>query len=129
MKPILLVCALTVVVASGACGKDAPAHPDYVIPPTTKIADAATRAALTAVNPDGSLKFSRSTSVLASLAVGDILNSNVTTLAPYGLLRKVTAIDRSDCSMLKVTMIFCSIVSCGTISPPILEKRESRPSM
>jgi hypothetical protein len=81
---------VVVIFVLAACGND----PDYVIPPTTKIADTATKAALSEVNED-SLVFSKSTGVLDSLAVGDILNSDITELAPGGLLRKITGIDRS----------------------------------
>jgi hypothetical protein len=85
-----VACVFTVV----ACGQDP--VPDYIIPSTTKIADDATKNALVAMNDDGSLVFSTSTGVLDSLAIGDILNSNVVpSIAPYGYLRKVTAIDRS----------------------------------
>ncbi len=84
---------LVAVFALAGCGKDT--EPDVVIPATTKIADDATMTALTAVNADGSLTFSQSTGVLDSLAVGDILNGTITPMTPYGLLRKVTSIDRS----------------------------------
>ncbi|WP_425146058.1 hypothetical protein [Deinococcus sp.] len=76
---------------------DVPADPSadtaVIIPATTKVADADTRAALTAYDSDsGVLRFSRRTGSLASLKPGDVLVSEPSDAAPSGYLRKVTAI-------------------------------------
>jgi hypothetical protein len=70
---------------------------DTIIPPTTKITDAETRNALTSFDTtSGTLTFSKSTALLDGLKVGDVLNSTFAPpAAPYGFLRKVTAISRS----------------------------------
>jgi len=81
-----------------ACGDDEPAGPrapspgEVIIPPTTKVMDTATRAALDSVGADGTLYFNASTSVLSGLEVGDVVVSEPTEAAPYGLLRKVVAV-------------------------------------
>src|SRR5436190_12542219 len=90
MKIGLAVVAVVVM----ACGGDS--DPDYIIPSTTKCADAETKAALTAYDDvNGSLEFTNSTGMLDSLSVGDILNSGPADAAPHGMLRKITSIDRS----------------------------------
>lgn len=64
-----------------------------IIPDTTKVADADTRAALTSYDSDsGVLKFSKGTPVLANLKPDDVLVSEPSNAAPSGYLRKVTAI-------------------------------------
>jgi len=64
-----------------------------IIPDTTKVADAATRAALTAYDAgSGVLTFAQGTPALASLKPGDVLVSEPSGAAPDGYLRKVTGI-------------------------------------
>lgn len=83
-----------------ACGgqtppddSDAPVPP--VIPPTTKVSDSATRAALTAYDPaSGTMRFAQSTPALAGLQPDDVLASEPSSAAPDGYLRKVKAIRR-----------------------------------
>ncbi|MFC4455363.1 hypothetical protein [Deinococcus sonorensis] len=88
--------ALTTVVLV-ACGSGAP-PPDthttaVIIPQTTKVADAATRTALTSYNAgSGVLTFAQRTPALDALNPGDVLASEPSTAAPSGYLRKVTGI-------------------------------------
>lgn len=68
---------------------------DPVIPATTKIADADTRASLLSASTDGSqLVFAHSTPRLDALQPGDTLASLPTAAAPTGFLRRVTGISR-----------------------------------
>lgn len=68
---------------------------DVVIPDTTKVADEVTRNALSAYDPiTGRMVFSPRTPLLNSLNRGDVLVSEPSTVAPYGYLRKVAAINR-----------------------------------
>jgi hypothetical protein len=70
-----------------------PTRPDEeIVPPTTKVLDATTRAALETVSADGTLHFRTSTPTLSRLAPGDVVVSDVAAAAPYGLFRKVTAV-------------------------------------
>jgi hypothetical protein len=63
-----------------------------VIPATTKIADAQTRAALILFDPDtGAMQFSAETALLKTLRTGDVLVGQMAPAAPYGFLRKVTS--------------------------------------
>jgi len=77
-----------------ACGgQKLPDARPIIIPPTTKVMDAATRAALTAYTPaTGTLRFSQSTPALAALKPDDVLVSEPSAAAPDGYLRKVKAI-------------------------------------
>ena len=81
-----------------ACGSQTPTDPDAapippVIPPTTKVSDNATRAALTAYDPaSGTMRFAQSTPALAALQPDDVLVSEPSAAAPDGYLRKVKAI-------------------------------------
>lgn len=69
------------------------ATPDgYLIPPTTKVMDAAVQSAIESVSPEGVITFSHSTPALAALSQGDVLVSDAVEAAPYGLLRKVKSI-------------------------------------
>lgn len=63
---------------------------DVVIPPTTKVLDAASAALLTAIT-DSQLTFSGSTAQLAGLRTGDILVADAIPLAPEGFLYKINA--------------------------------------
>lgn len=65
-----------------------------VIPETTKVADDDTRNALTSYSSQtGTMRFSGSTPVLQNLSKDDVLVSKpVGSTAPYGFLRKVTAV-------------------------------------
>ncbi|MFN6965020.1 MAG: hypothetical protein ACK4S4_14820 [Pyrinomonadaceae bacterium] len=68
---------------------------DPVIPVTTKIADAPTRAALVSYDQStGAMHFAYETSLLRSLNVDDVLVSQIAPAAPYGFLRKVVSIRR-----------------------------------
>jgi hypothetical protein len=70
---------------------------DPIIPATTKVADSDTRSSLQAYDSNsGQMRFSTDGSVLQNLAVGDVLASEVSKNAPYGYLRKVSAIKREN---------------------------------
>ena len=79
----------------GGDGGQGPADPEVIVPKTTKVADAETRAALTAFDSDGTLRFSRRTVVLDALAPGDVLVSEPAPSARHGFLRRVLAVERS----------------------------------
>jgi hypothetical protein len=65
------------------------------IPATTKTLDEATIDKLSSVSGDGSrLTFSGTTTLLESLSAGDVIVSEADTVAPAGLLRKVTSISK-----------------------------------
>lgn len=67
-----------------------------VIPPTTKVADAAATQGLTSVSSNGSvLTFSPGSATLQDLKPGDRLVMGVSNRAPDGLLRKVTSVSQS----------------------------------
>jgi len=70
---------------------------DVIISETTTITDDQTETQLTYVSSDqSSITFSQSTPQLEGLQENDILFIGVTPETPYGLLRKVTQIDRGD---------------------------------
>ena len=95
MKRILLLSMLWLLAACGS-GSTTPPGPDpaaIIIPATTKVTDAATRAALTAYDRStGTMRFSQLTPVLAALQPGDVVVSEPSDAAPDGYLRKVTAV-------------------------------------
>jgi hypothetical protein len=66
---------------------------DYLIPPTTKVMDPNLQASLLSVSEDGiTLIFNASSPLLENLKPGDVLVSDSTQAAPYGLLRKVRTV-------------------------------------
>ncbi|HEX5589335.1 MAG TPA: hypothetical protein VFX65_03475 [Candidatus Limnocylindrales bacterium] len=68
---------------------------EVVVPETTKVADDATQASLTAFDAaTGRMTFTTSTPTLADLEVGDVLVGEPDDAAPNGYLRAVTAITR-----------------------------------
>ncbi|WP_407571744.1 hypothetical protein [Deinococcus altitudinis] len=104
MNRFLLLLAFVLVACAGP-STPPPATDDtqVIIPETTKVADAATRAALSSYDPEsGVLTFTQpvagqglsvqSLPVLANLKSGDVLASEPTNAAPSGYLRKVTGI-------------------------------------
>jgi hypothetical protein len=91
---LFIVFALTVVVvACGGGGQKPPPGGEVIIPATTKVADSATRAALTHFDLDsGIMRFSAHTPFLQNLRPDDVLVSEPSAAAPYGYLRKVKVI-------------------------------------
>ena len=68
---------------------------EAIIPDTTKIIDEETKEQVVEVTSDQSvIIFAQSTPQLEELKVGDIIVMGVTDQTPYGLLRKVTGIDK-----------------------------------
>jgi len=87
-RSILIFFALAVT----ACSSDEPATPrPGVARPNTRVLTAQGRAALELVVPDGHLVFAAIPETLA-IEVGQILASEPTSAAPYGLLRRVTSV-------------------------------------
>jgi hypothetical protein len=84
----------SVSVASGATS-NVSVNYSIIIPNTTKVLDATGMNGLT-VSPDGStITLPASSSVAASLAVGDVLASGPATAAPNGLLVKILSVSTS----------------------------------
>ena len=87
---------LTAVILVGC--SSGPPTPDpqtqaVIIPETTTVADADTRAALRSYDSDsGAMTFAQTTPALARLKAGDVLVSEPSNAAPSGYLRKVTTI-------------------------------------
>lgn len=81
---------IVLVIALAACTQQPPVGREAIIPDTTKVADPATRAALTAFDLDtGEMRFSTTTPLLASLQLDDVIVAEPSEAAPYGYLRKV----------------------------------------
>jgi hypothetical protein len=78
---------------------------EAIIPETTKVADPATRNALESFDlTTGFLRFKNTTPVLESLSTGDVLASEPFGVAPYGYLRKISAIRKEgDVVILETT--------------------------
>jgi len=69
---------------------------NVIIPSTTKISDEDTRNSLMTYDPStGTMFFAFDTTVLRSLSVGDVIVSEPSAAAPYGLLRKITSIKKN----------------------------------
>jgi hypothetical protein len=78
-----------------SCATNPPQSPalEPIIPETTKIPDQATRDALTVFDTTtGVMRFNASTPLLDALQPNDVLVSEPATAAPFGFLRKVTAV-------------------------------------
>ncbi len=71
--------------------------PVSVIPATTRVVDDETAAQLVDISSDGSVfTFERLTPLLASVSAGEIIVGGPHALAPYGLLRRVSAVERTS---------------------------------
>ncbi|MBI4689285.1 MAG: hypothetical protein HY754_03315 [Nitrospirae bacterium] len=94
---MLSTCGGDVKVEEGSTGGSSGSSSEStVIPSTTKVLDDTTTQKLSSVSSDGStLTFSENTTQLQSLKSGDVIAVNVTSLTPYGLLRKVTSVSTS----------------------------------
>lgn len=90
---ICLLC-LGLLLTASSCNPPLPEQPpDVIVPETTKVADEETREALESFELDsGVLRFTSTTPALQDLEVGDVVVSSPSEAAPYGYLRKVTAI-------------------------------------
>ena len=69
-----------------------PQDDEVLIPPTTEVLDAQARDALLDVDASGTLSFEATSTFAAALESGDVVVSEPAPAAPYGLLRKVTAV-------------------------------------
>jgi len=95
------------IVGGGGGGYTPPSAPapEFIIPETTKIADEETEAEVIDVTPDHSvITFAKSTLQLEELEIGDVLVMGITDKTPYGLLRKVTDVTRSNRADEEVTV-------------------------
>lgn len=78
-----------------ACSAPPPESTVPIVPETTRVADAATLAALDAYDPDtGTLRFAHETQALRDLRLDDVFVAEPSAAAPHGLLRRVHAITR-----------------------------------
>lgn len=98
MKRYLVLTAATVLALVAACSQTPPEdeQPYYepVVHADARVLDASARAALQSFDPeDGSVVFSGDD--LPELAVGNVIVSEPAPGAPYGLLRRITAVDDS----------------------------------
>jgi hypothetical protein len=59
------------------------------------VLDSNVQSALESFSPEGVIVFSHTTPALEHLAQGDVLVSDATPAAPYGLLRKVQSIQKT----------------------------------
>lgn len=85
------ILALVALAACGTGGNEPDSEDEVVVPDTTKVVDGETADALLAVQADGTLRFARETSVLASLEEGDVLVAGIIEgPAPDGFLRSVS---------------------------------------
>jgi hypothetical protein len=110
-----------------------------VIPATTKVADAATQAALTAFDPaTGRMTFGTSTSTLGALKVGDVLVGEPITVAPNGYLRYVTAITKpkkgpivveTRQALINETIRVGTLDAAAQLEPDDLLRTESMPGV
>ncbi len=93
----ILTAVLTIAVLTSVCNiptfaPSAPSSGEVIIPPTTKVMDAAALTALESVRTDGTLTFSTSSPALEGLAPADVVVMESTSAAPNGLLRKVISV-------------------------------------
>lgn len=90
--PRTLAAALVMAVPA-ACSDEAEEPLEVIIRENTRVMDADARDRLQAYDPaTGTLVFAGTTEMLAALQPGDVLASEPTAAAPYGLLRKVTLV-------------------------------------
>lgn len=66
-----------------------------IIPETTNVLTDATAQFLTSISTDGTFTFNQTTPELANVASGEVIVGGVSTAAPYGFLRTVTAISNA----------------------------------
>ena len=88
-------CAAWMCLGCGGSSKspDGGAARPVVVSEAARVSDPDTRAALSAYDRDaGTLRFSRSTALLAALKLDDVLVSEPSTAAPSGFLRKVKSV-------------------------------------
>lgn len=69
-----------------------PAPNEVIIPSTTKVIDSASLSTLERVDEKGTLYFSQATPAVEALKAGDVLVSEASSAAPFGLLKKVIAV-------------------------------------
>jgi hypothetical protein len=109
-KTISLVLTVALPLVLAACPTDTkppnpPAALTPIIPETTKVADPATRTALSSYDPaSGTMRYAQSTPVIANLKTDDVIVSEPSSAAPNGYLRKVKAIRKEgDAVVLETT--------------------------
>lgn len=102
-RTTLIVLVLLVLVPIIACdmgdftGEPAATVPAVVIPDTTKVLPETTTQQLSSISEDGSVfVFSKITPELEAVKPGDVIVGDTSPVAPFGFLRRVTAVQESD---------------------------------
>ncbi|NQU35010.1 MAG: hypothetical protein HQ521_17425 [Bacteroidetes bacterium] len=104
MKKSLLVLIALAILFSVGCKKESPSDPDPEPTPTgdvivaenTRVVDQQTRNIITSIDTANyTLTLNGSSDIVSNLKVGDILVDSASAKAPYGYLRKVTAISNT----------------------------------
>lgn len=94
--------AASIMLLLAACTQQPPSDPrpdpggdanlEVLIPPTTKVLDTVARDALLTFDDQGTLRFASESGVAGGLEIGDVVVSEPTAAAPFGLLRKVSTV-------------------------------------
>ena len=93
---LLLLVLVATLTACPEPAKPPPPEAKAVLFPTTKVADADTRAALQSYDSaSGAMVFAQSTPTLENLKVGDVIASEPSSAADGGYLRKINSVQRS----------------------------------
>jgi hypothetical protein len=131
--------ALSLAAQSGCSSKEPEPQPEpIVIAENARVLDAQGRQGLSSFDPvGGALVFSTVTPQLAALQPGDIIVSEPSAAAPYGLLRKVSSTSPSGSGLvvqttqgtLKEVILQGTLHAQGTLSPVDLEAFESAPGV
>jgi hypothetical protein len=89
-----VVAAMVLTACPPARVVEPPTPPPLVLTPETKVADDQTVDVLADVDQDKTLHFSAPTPLIDSFVPGDIVIFGVTRETPFGLLRRVTQVQR-----------------------------------
>jgi hypothetical protein len=87
----------------GSAVMSTPATAGATVGPKTVVLSAASLATLTLVGTDGSLVFTKPTSQVQGLAIGDVVVAGVSAAAPDGLLAKVTSVTSAGSTVTVAT--------------------------
>ncbi len=104
MKKLIPVLIALAIIFTTGCKKDTPEQPDpdpeptgdVIVAENTRVIDQQTRSAITSIDTiDFTITVNGSSDIISNLKVGDILVDSASAQAPYGYLRKVTAISNT----------------------------------